>query len=96
MGAWLMSKQVTPRDYGETREEPVRSLLLLRAWTLRRARQNDWADARGFRKRHFDEQEALLERDVKALGAPCRLLGNAKANSVLREVAPSLVARLRS
>jgi hypothetical protein len=96
MGAWLMSKQVTPRDYGETREEPVRSLLLLRAWSLWRARQTDWADARGFRKRHFEEQEALLERDVKALGAPCRLLGNAKANSVLREVAPSLVARLRS
>ena len=96
MGAWLMSRQVTPRDYGETREEPVRSLLLLRAWTLWRARQNGWADARSCRIRHFAEQEALLEIDMKALGAPCGLLGNAKANSVLWEMVPSLVERLRN
>ena len=96
MGPWLMSKQVTPREFGETRDEPVRSLLLLRAWTLWRARQNGWAEDRSCRKRHFQEQEALLERDVKAFCAPCRLLGNATANAVLRELIPSLVERLLS
>ena len=39
MGTTPMSRQVTPRDYGETRYGPVRSLLLLRAWAVWRARQ---------------------------------------------------------
>ena len=90
-----MSKQVAPRDYGEAREDPVRSLLLLRAWALWRARKDGWADARSCRTEHFNEKDSLLERGVKALGAPCRLLGNSNANLALREIAPSLVARLR-
>ena len=95
MGAWSMSRRVTPQDFGETREDPVRSLLVLRAWALWRARQEGWADARACRARHFAEQETLLVRDVQKLGAHCRLLGHAKANAALREIAPDLVARLR-
>ena len=96
MGKSHMSRQVTPRDYGEDRNNPARSFLLLRAWALWRARKDGWADARSCRTKHFNEQESLLERGVKALGAPCRLLDNSSANLALREIAPSLVARLRA
>ena len=96
MGMAAMSKLVNPCDFGETRDAPVRSLLLLRAWAVWRARQDGWADARSCRKHHVDEQEALIERAVRALGEPCRLLGNNKANLALEAVAPSMAARLRA
>ena len=35
-----------------------------------------------------------MQRDIAAIGAPCRLLGNLAANAVLREVAPEIVERL--
>ena len=95
MGKSHMSKQVTPRDYGEDRNNPVRSLLLLRAWALWRARKDGWADARSCRAKRFNEQEAFLERGARALNAPCRLLGNTAANKHLRDISPDLVARLR-
>ena len=90
-----MTKQIHPRDVGESRSNPVRTLLLLRGWALWRARHNGWADAVICRARHFREQESLLEEDVRALGAPCRLLGNSDANSVFRRLLPDLTARLQ-
>ena len=76
-------------------DDPTRSLLLLRAWALWRAGQGGWASLQRGRARHFKEQEVLFERDVKALGAPCKLLGNRKANSMLLSWTPEVVARLR-
>ena len=90
-----MTKRVTPRHFEETREEPTRSLLLLRAWALWRAAQGGWAYSQRGRARHFREEEVLLERDIRALNAPCRLLGDKKANALLRSWVPQLVVRLR-
>jgi len=95
MGAASPTRQVTPRHYEETVGDPVRSVLLLRAWCLWRARQGGWAYAQRGRARHFREQEVLLERDVKALGSRCRLLGHRKANHLLQGWVPEIVARLR-
>ena len=94
LGVVNKSKTVTPRHFGETRAEPTRSLILLRAWAVWRARQRGWADAQRGRARHFTEQEALIEQDIRALGAPCHLLGNRKANSVLQTWVPQVVSRL--
>ena len=94
MGKSHMSKQVTPRDYGEARNNPARPLLLLRAWALWRARKDGWADARSCRAKRFNEQEAFAERGVQALNAQCRMLGNTVANKDLLEIAPDFVARL--
>ena len=44
MGTTNCTKQVTPRLVGDSRSDPIRSLLLLRAWALWRSRQNGWAD----------------------------------------------------
>ena len=96
MGASNVTRQVTPRHYQETSDDPIRSVLLLRAWSLWRARQNGWANAQRGRSRHFRDQEELLERDVKALGSKCSLLGNNKANKLFTGWCPEIVARLRA
>ena len=90
-----MSKQITPSHYGWTRAEPTRGVILLRAWALWRARSRGWSELKRGRARHFEEHELLLERDIRALEAPCQMLGNPKANALLREWAPAVVARLR-
>ena len=94
MGVTNVSKQLTPRHYAEEAGDPTRTLLLLRAWALWRAGQGGWASLQRGRARHFKEQEVLLERDIKALGASCKLLGPRNANSLLRGWAPEAVARL--
>ena len=95
-GTAPMSKQVTPRDYGETRDDPVRSLLVLRGWALWRARKDGWGDLRGCRHNHFVEHEQMLERDVKCLKASCRLLGNHAANAAFLSAVPAIAARLQA
>ena len=90
-----VTRTVTPRHYGEKCGDPVRSLLLLRAWAIWRARQGNFANAQRGRARHFAEQEALLERDVRALGSRCGLIGNRKANVLLQGWVPEIVARMR-
>ena len=89
-----MTKQLTPIDYGESREDPVRSLLLLRCWALWRAGAGGWKDGKPCRKAHFAEHEAKLERDVVALNSPDKLLGNERANCELRTMNVALYARL--
>ena len=95
MGTSNVTRQVTARHYGEGTDDPVRSVLLLRAWALWRAAQGGWAYSQRGRARHFREQEVLLERDIKALNAPCRLLGDTRANTLLRSWVPQLVVKLR-
>lgn len=94
MGGNSPTKQVLPRNLDETRQEPTRSLLVLRAWALWRARQGGWAQAQRGRARYFREQEDLIVREVQALGAPGQLLGNSKADALLRAWAPEVVERL--
>ena len=89
-----MSKQVHPRDYGESRDGPVRSLLLLRGWALWRANVTGWRDEKPCRQAHFAEHEAKLERDIKALGSTDKLLGNKRANCELRTMNVALYTRL--
>ena len=99
-GTAPLSKQVHPRDFGEPRSDPVRSLLVLRGWSLWRARVDGWANGRACRRRHFDEQQACLERDVQRLQcnlqAPCGLLGNVAANAAFMQVVPEVVARIQA
>ena len=97
MGDAKLSKLLHPRNFDEPFDTPVRTLLVLRAWTVWRARHAGFADARPetLRKHIIDEEEACIERSVRALCEPCGLLGNRAANKALTEVAPDLVARLR-
>ena len=94
LGKVNMSKQVTPAQFGWKREEPTKSVLLLRAWAHWRGHQLGWATAKPFRKREFEENEQLLEDEIRELGHEDGLLGDRKANALLREWAPSMVERL--
>ena len=86
-------KQVQPEFYGEKRDDPVRTLLVLRGWVLWRARVCDWATERPCRAKRFAEHAALLERDVRSLKATDRLLGDTSANDAFAESVPDIVAR---
>ena len=90
------SKSLSPAHYGESREDPARSVLLLRAWMLCRARQNGWVDWDRGRKLHFAEEAIVLERKIAALEKRPKgnLLGNAQAARRAADPAPAL--RLRS
>lgn len=92
MGHRDMSKTLTPSNYGESRENPARSFVLLRAWMLWRARRDGWAIARPGRSRQFDRDAADLERDIRALPGP--LTGDGAADARLREWVPDCVARV--
>ena len=98
MGGKKLSKLLHPREFHEPFDAPVRTLLVLRAWTVWRARDAGFADARPetLRKHIIDEEEACIERSVRALCEPCGLLGDDTANTAFTEVAPNLVARLRA
>ena len=89
-----MSKTLTPRHYSETRESPIRSFLLLRAWMLWRFAQHGWAMAERGRHRQYDEDFAELLREIRKLGYADRLLGNAEANKLLQLWVPELAATL--
>ena len=95
MGTSSCSKQVTPRHYKDSFEDPIKSLLLVRAWCIWRASRRGWADASRGRSRHFKDQAELLEQDVKAVGCEDRLLGSHKANNLLKAWVPKIVTRLR-
>ena len=56
MGKGGNSKHLSPKQVGECDEKPVRTTLLLRAWSLFRASRDGWATARAGRKRHFEEE----------------------------------------
>ena len=87
MGHSQMSKTLRPHVFGESRDNPARSLLLLKAWALWRARKNGWADARPGRRRHFQNMAAQLERELSAVGP--NGLGH-KANAQFKAWAPDV------
>ena len=94
MGTTRLSKSITPTLVGDQRSDPTRTVLLLRAWALWRARKDGWADHQRGRARHFKELADLLEKDIKSLGY--RLLGDQSADKLLNTWVPELVERLTS
>ena len=76
-------------------DNPVRSLLLLRAWMLWRANDNGWAEAKNGRKRQFQEDALYLVRDIIKLQTQGGgLLGNKNADQLLHSWVPNLVAQV--
>lgn len=95
MGSKQRSKTLTPRHYGETRDDSTRSMLLLRAWMLWRARWNGWSSGDVGRMRQFQEDAAILEHDVRRLQPTVGgLLGDARADDLFRSWVPDVVAKL--
>jgi len=100
MGRSAMSKTLTPHHYGDVWEDPWRSLLLLRSWTIWRARWMGWARAKECRLREVNRQverfvvhirEAHATHDLP-LQTP--LLGNVAAHGLLVKWTPDVVLQL--
>ena len=77
-GLGPMSKQVPPSDFGESRDNPVRSLLLLRAWAWWRANLGGWAEIRGGRSNHFAEHLAFSGAGRNGVGCAVQAAGQRK------------------
>ena len=90
------SKTVTPTHYGETRENPVRSWMLLRVWMIWRATREGWAARAPGCCRLFADEAARLERDIQRLQPQTDgVLGHKDATRKLEAWVPDIVARLR-
>ena len=91
-----MTKTITPSTVGETREDPVRSLLLLKAWMLSRARVvPGWIEITGARQRLFAEEADAVLTGVKRLQPQSDgVLGNAVASNMMQVFVPDLVDRI--
>ena len=97
LGGDQRSKTLTPSHYGESRDNPARTRVLLRAWMLWRARWYGWVKGDRGRARQFQEEEILLERGIRELPSPrAGILGDTKADALLRSWVPDLVATLAS
>ena len=91
-----MTKTITPERFGENRDDPVRSLLVLKAWMLGRARIiPGWIESDVSRQHLFTEEADLLLAGVKRLQPQKdRLLGNRVASKLMRECVPDIVAKI--
>ena len=94
MGREGRSRTLTPIHYDETRENPERSWLLLRAWMLWRVRLNRWMSEDRSRQGHVAEEALTLERKTKGIDARGNLLGNPKADALLKVWVPDIAGRL--
>ena len=101
MGTQFMSKTLRPHHFDEPLYEPARTLLLLRAWAIWRAKWGGWARQEPSRLREVDLQLHQLEMDIRsihsaepgaALAVP--LLGTQAAHDRLAEFVPAVVFRL--
>ncbi len=91
-----MTKTITPSTVGETRKDPTRTLLLLKAWMLYRARGvPGWVEGSGSRQRLFAMEEEQLCDGIRRLRPQeDGLLGNPVASKLLREWTPDVVSAL--
>jgi hypothetical protein len=102
MGTSIMSRTLTPHHYGDDWNNPWRSLLLLRSWTIWRARLHGWARAKDCRLRDVARQMDRFVIDLRTahqehnepLAVP--LLGSTAAHELLLKWAPDAVTRVLS
>ena len=80
-GHHAMSKALVPRHVGDTRVDPIRTYMLLKAWALWRANLDGWARARRNRKLQLSHDERVLEEEVRKVGATNPLIDHPKAGA---------------
>ena len=90
-------KTITPSTVGEERADPVRTMLLLKAWMLWRARQmRGWIESDDARQRLFTEEAGLVLAELKRLQPQSDgLLGHFEASNMLRRWVPDIVAKVK-
>ena len=97
MGVGSVSKTLPPARYGDPREHPEKTMILLRAWVVWRACRDGWAMRTPGRQRQLDKDSQDLERDIRAIQGPTMsapLLGNPSAHLQLVSWVPDSVKRV--
>ena len=93
-----MTKTLSPWHYGELQSKPVRTLLLLRAWAIWRARHAGWAGQSAGRVREVEQLLQALEQDIRTEDGRAVIIApifdNHPAHAWLRKWVPDLVARI--
>ena len=95
MGTVSRSRTLTPWHYGDGLDDPWRTLILLKAWALWRARWDGWANRREGRVREADKLSRGIIADLRrAHGGVAKepLLGSRKAHRFLHLWVPHEVA----
>ena len=95
MGPVQRSRTLTPWHYGDAFDDPWRTLILLKAWALWRARWDGWATRRASRVREADKLSRGIIADLRrAHGGVAKepLLGSGKAHRFLHRWVPHEVA----
>ena len=100
LGRTSTSKTLTPYHYGNDWDNPWRTMLLLRSWTVWRARWLGWARAKPCRQREVERQVERLMADVRqahdlhevALCNP--LFASAPAHRLMARWVPDIVSQL--
>ena len=93
-----MTKTIRPISVGETRDDPTRSMLCLKAWIIWRARNAaGWVGACTARKRAIEDLEIQVYIELRGLQPQSDgVLGNKWATEHLQTWVPDVVAKLRS
>jgi hypothetical protein len=98
MGISSLSRTLTPYHYGDLWEEPWKTMLLLRSWSIWRARWQGWARAKNCRLREVARQVERLVVDLRTghgdhdLPLQEPLLGSTQAHRLLVTWTPDAVA----
>ena len=95
-----MSRTVSPHHCGDRWEDPWRSVLLLRSWSIWRARWLGWAKQKDCRLRELNRQADRLVLNIRSehvshmvpLHVP--LLGPDQAHALLQQWTPDIVQHL--
>ncbi len=92
MGTASCSKTLPPSSHGEPRESPIRTMLVLRAWMLGRAKVGGFCDARSSRRRLFAGELRSLRADIVAMSSASNpTSGNETADNRIREWVPRVM-----
>ena len=91
-----LQKALSPHHYAETLDAPIRTMMLLRAWGIQRARRLGWAQETDARIRQDEVDVFNLMREIREFGAPLEkpLLGDVASHAKLVEYVPQVVRAL--
>ena len=92
LGTKLMSKSMQPAAFGESKNNRVRTKIVLRAWMVHRAQENGFSSSKACRRNLFAREVETLRREIQELSSAARpSTGNAAADAKIRSLLPQLL-----
>ena len=87
-----MSKAMQPAAFGESKENPVRTKIELRAWMVQRAQEIGFSSSKACRRRVLAKKVETLRREIEDLSSAARpSTGYQAADAKIRSFSPQLL-----